>query len=177
MKKILFVVVIVCVLAVSISYFAYLNFAKQSAVESFMENIAKNQSQLRKCEASGNIVSGDVAFQNGFGAWSVDYFKGVLSSDGLFSYKVAAMYIKPKDGDIHIYETRDEIILINKEIEKIEKEMDEILAEEEKVSERLKKWGASVEEQAILRKNAEKRMERMLKLTEKARQLSEKRFE
>ena len=67
-----------------------------------MANIAKNQSQLRECETSGNIVSGNVAFQNGFGAWSVDYFKGLLSPDGLFSYKVIAMYIKPKDGDAFI---------------------------------------------------------------------------
>lgn len=177
MKKILLAVVVVCVLSVPISYFAYLNFAKQNAVESFMENIAKNQSQLRKCESSGNVVSGDVAFQNAFGAWSVEYFKGVLSSDGLFSYKVIAMYIKPKEGNVYIYETRDEIIMINKEIEKIEKEIHEITVEEKKVLEDLKKWGATVEEQVVLRENAKKRIEKALKLAEKAEKLIEKRFE
>lgn len=175
MKKILIALGVICVLA--ISYFICLNFAKKSAVESYMANMAKNQSQLRECETSGNIVSGNVAFQNGFGAWSVDYFKGLLSPDGLFSYKVIAMYIKPKDGDAFIYETRDEVIAINDEIKKIEKEMDEILAEEEKVSEELKEWGASIERQAVLKKEAKKRMEKMLKLAEKADQLAKKRFE
>lgn len=177
MKKIYLISFVFVILVTTALVFFLQNNAKKNTVAPFMAAVAKNQSEVRKCNVSGKIVSGEVAFQNGFGAWTVDSFNGVLESDGFLSYKIIAMYIIPKNGEQLIYETRPNIVKINDQIKKLEEEMKVIEEESDKALAHLKEWGASMEEQVKLKKEAEERLSKMKVLVEKSRALIKLRYE
>ena len=112
MKEIIIsILVIAAVVAGGIyGYKKYDDGQKFAALEKKVAEIAKYSSRIDAYEFDGNVISGKLSLQNGFGAWSSKDFEALIGYGIESAYEVVALFMDEGKPDEFIYETRPEAL-------------------------------------------------------------------
>lgn len=83
---------------------------KIAAFEKKVSDIAKYDSRIDSYELDGDIITGELSLQNGFGAWAKKDFEALIGYGSESKYGVVALFMNEGKPDEYIHETRQEAL-------------------------------------------------------------------